>query len=285
MIGIDNKFTLYKLSFSNGMFYYELSDAEDYDKFIRRQLSSSQHPVLALNLLYNSMNFMNITVVAEHIMTEFANCLLQAVIYKSRFNTNMLNNTTEQLMEEQANVVMMKAEQAAVKPEAEQVVQTISNRRNYYRKVSEEHKVKTPHKDILPPVTEQIVRKRQEPRRVKIVIINGQIYDSIISASEKLNIPAPTINYRTTAKTFPNYAAADAMTEAIKISEEQKSTDNKHVIVNSKNRKCTIEGVDYDSLTEAAKALGVCVQVVMYRCNSKSKQWVNWTVHQKHSII
>ena len=277
MIGIDNKFTLYKLSFSNGMFYYELSDAEDYDKLIRRQLSSSQHPVLALNLLYNSMNFMNITVVAEHIMTEFANCLLQAVIYKSRFNTNMLNNTTEQLMEEQANVVMMKAEQ---------VVQTISNRRNYYRKVSEERKVKTLHKDILPPVTEQIVRKRQEPRRVKIVIINGQIYDSIISASEKLNIPAPTINYRITAKTFPNYAAADnTMTEAIKISEEQKSTDNKHVIVNSKNRKCTIEGVDYDSLTEAAKALGVCVQVVMYRCNSKSKQWVNWTVHQKHSII
>lgn len=275
MIGIDNKFTLYKLSFSNGMFYYELSDAEDYNKFIRRQLSGSQHPVLALNLLYNSMNFMNITVVAEHIMTEFANCLLQAVIYKSRFNTNMLNNTTEQLMEEQANVVMMKAEQ---------VVQTISNRRNYYRKVSEERKVKTPHKDILPPI-EPILHKKQGPRRVKIVIINGQIYDSIISASEKLNIPAPTINYRTTAKTFPNYAAADTMTEAIKISEEQKSTDNKHVIVNSKNRKCTIEGVDYDSLTEAAKALGVCVQVVMYRCNSKSKQWVNWTVHQKHSII
>ena len=79
MIGIDNKFTLYKLSFSNGMFYYELSDAEDYDKLIRRQLSSSQHPVLALNLLYNSMNFMNVTVVAEHIITEFANCLLQAI--------------------------------------------------------------------------------------------------------------------------------------------------------------------------------------------------------------
>lgn len=284
MIGIDNKFTLYKLSFSNGMFYYELSDAEDYDKLIRRQLSSSQHPVLALNLLYNSMNFMNVTVVAEHIITEFANCLLQAVIYKSRFNANMLNKTTEQLMEEQANVVMMKAEQAAVKPEAEQVVQTISNRRNYYRKVSEERKVKTPHKDILPPI-EPILHKKQGPRRVKIVIIDGQIYDSIISASEKLNIPAPTINYRTTAKTFPNYAAADTMTEAIKISEEQKSTDNKHVVVNSKNRKCTIEGVDYDSLTEAAKALGLCVQVVMYRCNSKSRQWVNWTVHQKHSII
>jgi hypothetical protein len=284
MIGIDNKFTLYKLSFSNGMFYYELSDAEDYDKLIRRQLSSSQHPVLALNLLYNSMNFMNVTVVAEHIITEFANCLLQAVIYKSRFNANMLNKTTEQLMEEQANVVMMKAEQAAVKPEAEQVVQTISNRRDYYRKVSEERKVKTPHKDILPPI-EPILHKKQGPRRVKIVIIDGQIYDSIISASEKLNIPAPTINYRTTAKTFPNYAVADTMTEAIKISEEQKSTDNKHVIVNSKNRKCTIEGVDYDSLTEAAKALGLCVQVVMYRCNSKSRQWVNWTVHQKHSII
>lgn len=284
MIGIDNKFTLYKLSFSNGMFYYELSDAEDYDKLIRRQLSSSQHPVLALNLLYNSMNFMNVTVVAEHIITEFANCLLQAVIYKSRFNANMLNKTTEQLMEEQAKVAMMKAEQAAVKPEAEQVVQTISNRRDYYRKVSEERKVKTLHKDIL-PLIEPILHKKQGPRRVKIVIIDGQIYDSIISASEKLNIPAPTINYRTTAKTFPNYAAADTMTEAIKISEEQKSTDNKHVIVNSKNRKCTIEGVDYDSLTEAAKALGLCVQVVMYRCNSKSRQWVNWTVHQKHSII
>jgi hypothetical protein len=284
MIGIDNKFTLYKLSFSNGMFYYELSDAEDYDKLIRHQLSSSQHPVLALNLLYNSMNFMNVTVVAEHIITEFANCLLQAVIYKSRFNANMLNKTTEQLMEEQAKVVMMKAEQAAVKPEAERVVQTISNRRDYYRKVSEERKVKTPHKDIL-PLIEPILHKKQGPRRVKIVIIDGQIYDSIISASEKLNIPAPTINYRTTAKTFPNYAVADTMTEAIKISEEQKSTDNKHVIVNSKNRKCTIEGVDYDSLTEAAKALGLCVQVVMYRCNSKSKQWVNWTVHQKHSII
>lgn len=284
MIGIDNKFTLYKLSFSNGMFYYELSDAEDYDKLIRRQLSSSQHPVLALNLLYNSMNFMNVTVVAEHIITEFANCLLQAVIYKSRFNANMLNKTTEQLMEEQAKVAMMKAEQAAVKPEAEQVVQTISNRRDYYRKVSEERKVKTLHKDIL-PLIEPILHKKQGPRRVKIVIIDGQIYDSIISASEKLNIPAPTINYRTTAKTFPNYAVADTMTEAIKISEKQKSTDNKHVIVNSKNRKCTIEGVDYDSLTEAAKALGVCVQVVMYRCNSKSKQWVNWTVHQKHSII
>lgn len=284
MIGIDNKFTLYKLSFSNGMFYYELSDAEDYDKLIRRQLSSSHHPVLALNLLYNSMNFMNVTVVAEHIITEFANCLLQAVIYKSRFNANMLNKTTEQLMEEQAKVVMMKAEQAAVKPEAEQVVQTISNRRDYYRKVSEERKVKTPHKDILPPI-EPILHKKQEPRRVKIVIIDGQIYDSIISASEKLNIPAPTINYRTTAKTFPNYAVADTMTESIKISEKQKSTDNKHVIVNSKNRKCTIEGVDYDSLTEAAKALGLCVQVVMYRCNSKSRQWVNWTVHQKHSII
>jgi hypothetical protein len=284
MIGIDNKFTLYKLSFSNGMFYYELSDAEDYDKLIRRQLSSSQHPVLALNLLYNSMNFMNVTVVAEHIITEFANCLLQAVIYKSRFNANMLNKTTEQLMEEQAKVVMMKAEQAAVKPEAERVVQTISNRRDYYRKVSEERKVKTPHKDIL-PLIEPILHKKQGPRRVKIVIIDGQIYDSIISASEKLNIPAPTINYRTTAKTFTNYAVADTMTEAIKISEEQKSTDNKHVIVNSKNRKCTIEGVDYDSLTEAAKALGLCVQVVMYRCNSKSKQWVNWTVHQKHSII
>ena len=284
MIGIDNKFTLYKLSFSNGMFYYELSDAEDYDKLIRRQLSSSQHPVLALNLLYNSMNFMNVTVVAEHIITEFANCLLQAVIYKSRFNANMLNKTTEQLMEEQAKVVMMKAEQAAVKPEAEQVVQTISNRRDYYRKVSEERKVKTLHKDIL-PLIEPILHKKQGPRRVKIVIIDGQIYDSIISASEKLNIPAPTINYRTTAKTFPNYAAADTMTEAIKISEEQKSTDNKHVIVNSKNRKCTIEGVDYDSLTEAAKALGLCVQVVMYRCNSKSRKWVNWTVHQKHSII
>lgn len=284
MIGIDNKFTLYKLSFSNGMFYYELSDAEDYDKLLRRQLSSSQHPVLALNLLYNSMNFMNVTVVAEHIITEFANCLLQAVIYKSRFNANMLNKTTEQLMEEQAKVVMMKAEQAAVKPEAEQVVQTISNRRDYYRKVSEERKVKTPHKDILQPI-EPILHKKQGPRRVKIVIIDGQIYDSIISASEKLNIPAPTINYRTTAKTFPNYAVADTMTEAIKISEKQKSTDNKHVIVNSKNRKCTIEGVDYDSLTEAAKALGLCVQVVMYRCNSKSRQWVNWTVHQKHSII
>lgn len=284
MIGIDNKFTLYKLSFSNGMFYYELSDAEDYDKFVRRQLSSSQHPVLALNLLYNSMNFMNVTVVAEHIITEFANCLLQAVIYKSRFNANMLNKTTEQLMEEQAKVAMMKAEQAAVKPEAEQVVQTISNRRDYYRKVSEERKVKTLHKDIL-PLIEPILHKKQGPRRVKIVIIDGQIYDSIISASEKLNIPAPTINYRTTAKTFPNYAVADTMTEAIKISEKQKSTDNKHVIVNSKNRKCTIEGVDYDSLTEAAKALGLCVQVVMYRCNSKSKQWVNWTVHQKHSII
>lgn len=284
MIGIDNKFTLYKLSFSNGMFYYELSDAEDYDKLIRRQLSSSQHPVLALNLLYNSMNFMNVTVVAEHIITEFANCLLQAVIYKSRFNANMLNKTTEQLMEEQAKVAMMKAEQAAVKPEAEQVVQTISNRRDYYRKVSEERKVKTPHKDIL-PLIEPILHKKQGPRRVKIVIIDGQIYDSIISASEKLNIPAPTINYRTTAKTFPNYAVADTMTEAIKISEKQKSTDNKHVIVNSKNRKCTIEGVDYDSLTEAAKALGLCVQVVMYRCNSKSRQWVNWTVHQKHSII
>jgi hypothetical protein len=227
---------------------------------------------------------MNVTVVAEHIITEFANCLLQAVIYKSRFNANMLNKTTEQLMEEQAKVVMMKAEQAAVKPEAEQVVQTISNRRDYYRKVSEERKVKTLHKDIL-PLIEPILHKKQGPRRVKIVIIDGQIYDSIISASEKLNIPAPTINYRTTAKTFPNYAVADTMTEAIKISEEQKSTDNKHVIVNSKNRKCTIEGVDYDSLTEAAKALGLCVQVVMYRCNSKSKQWVNWTVHQKHSII
>jgi len=106
------------------------------------------------------------------------------------------------------------------------------------------------------------------------VIIDGEEYDSIFSASTKLNIEREIIRYRLKSSQFKNYLYRD---------NELNIKYNKFIDYDpyeSKKEKISINDVIYNSITEATIKLNKTHDYITWRLNSKS--YTNWVYLNKH---
>ena len=105
--------------------------------------------------------------------------------------------------------------------------------------------------------------KKNESSKIK-VIIAGKEYDSIFSASTELNIEREVIKYRLKSSNFKDYLFED---------NDLNIKYNKHIDYDqyeSKRQKISINGIEYNSITEAAIKLNKTHDYITWRLNSKS---------------
>ena len=93
--------------------------------------------------------------------------------------------------------------------------------------------------------------KRLEKIKKYACVINGTEYESLSAAANDLGISKETLKYRLRSPNFPGY-----------ISEHHPKR------LERKAHSCTINGVEYKSLTEAAKDLGITGNVLKNRLRS-----------------
>lgn len=106
-----------------------------------------------------------------------------------------------------------------------------------------------------------------EDRKNEIIIDNIE-YDSITEASQKLNIDKSLIRFRLKSPHFKNYLFQD---------DELNKKYNKYEIIDphlSKKEPISINGVEYESITQATKDLNKTHDYINWRLNSKS--YPNW---------
>lgn len=106
-----------------------------------------------------------------------------------------------------------------------------------------------------------------EDRKNEIIIDNIE-YDSITEASQKLNIDKSLIRFRLKSPHFKNYLFQD---------DEINKKYNKYEIIDphlSKKEPISINGVEYESITQAKKELNKTHDYINWRLNSKS--YPNW---------
>lgn len=115
-------------------------------------------------------------------------------------------------------------------------------------------------------------KKFDQETKIKISINNTK-YDSISEAAEELNIDRKLIRYRLKSPHFKNYLFKD---------NELNIKYNKFINVDphlSKKERISIEGKEYESITEAVKELKKTHDYINWRLNSKS--YPNWTYLDK----
>jgi len=106
--------------------------------------------------------------------------------------------------------------------------------------------------------------KKQKEKKVKI---DGIEYNSIKECCEITGIKPTTIGFRLISPTFPNYLYLD---DVINIKNGKYTTKE-----DTKKIKISINGIEYNSITEAAKELNMCNDSVSMRLKSASyKDWI-----------
>lgn len=104
---------------------------------------------------------------------------------------------------------------------------------------------------------EKIINSIKKANSQKIKV-NNILYNSQTDASKALGIGLTTINYRLNSDNFPNYK---------RITSPKKTYKKKH---NNKKIRCKIYDIEYDSIAEAAKALGKSPSYIRRRINFDS---------------
>ena len=100
----------------------------------------------------------------------------------------------------------------------------------------------------------------------KPIYIDGIYYNGMWEAAEKLGIDARTISSRIASKNFSNYCLAQDFDPRAPIIEP---------LYGSK-RAVIIDGVEYESCTEAGKQLGLGRKVISHHCNSDKPKYSNY---------
>lgn len=96
----------------------------------------------------------------------------------------------------------------------------------------------------------------------KQVVAEGILYPSLTEAGVALNIPVSTVNYRLDSESFPNY---------IRLEPKKDVSTRKHSNV---KKKVSIEGVIYNSMAEASRALGCSTSKIRGRlCLDDFPDW------------
>lgn len=131
------------------------------------------------------------------------------------------------------------------------------NRKEFYEFVGQENKnlIKT-----------ELLKKKKftKNKNKKNIIIDNIEYDSITEASKKLNIDRSLIRSRLKSPHFKNYLFKD---------NELNIKYNKFIEVDphlSKKERVSIQGKEYNSITEASKILNKEHDYISWRLNSKS---------------
>lgn len=135
------------------------------------------------------------------------------------------------------------------------------NRKKYYEYIGDDLKLKIKLK------LEEGRKKFEQETKVKVIIENIE-YDSILEATKKLNIDRSLIRSRLKSTHFKNYLFQDD-----ELNQKYKKFEDIDKYL-SKKEAISIEGKEYESITEAAKSLNKRNDYITWRLNSKSyPQW------------
>jgi hypothetical protein len=135
------------------------------------------------------------------------------------------------------------------------------NRKKYYEYIGDDLKLKIKLK------LEEGRKKFEQETKVKVIIENIE-YDSILEATKKLNIDRSLIRSRLKSTHFKNYLFQDD-----ELNKKYKKFEDIDKYL-SKKEAISIEGKEYESITEAAKSLNKRNDYITWRLNSKSyPQW------------
>jgi len=135
------------------------------------------------------------------------------------------------------------------------------NRKKYYEYIGEDLKLKIKLK------LEEGRKKFEQETKVKVIIDNIE-YDSILEATQKLNIDRSLIRSRLKSPHFKNFLFQDD-----ELNQKYKKFEKIDLHL-SKKEAVSIEGKEYESITEAAKSLNKMNDYITWRLNSKSyPQW------------
>jgi len=135
------------------------------------------------------------------------------------------------------------------------------NRKEFYEFVGQENKnlIKT---ELLK------TKKFAKNKNKKGIIIDNIEYDSILESTKKLNIDRSLIRSRLKSPHFKNYLFQDD-----ELNQKYRKFEDIDLHL-SKKEAVSIEGKEYESITEAAKSLNKRNDYITWRLNSKSyPQW------------
>lgn len=109
--------------------------------------------------------------------------------------------------------------------------------------------------------------EKEKKLKEKKVIIDGIEYNSIKECCEITGIKLTTIGFRLISPNFPNYLYSD---DSLNIKNGKYSIKD-----DLKKIKISINGIEYNSITEAAKELNMCNDSISMRLKSASyKDWI-----------
>jgi hypothetical protein len=135
------------------------------------------------------------------------------------------------------------------------------NRKKYYEYIGDDLKLKIKLK------LKEGRKKFEQETKVKVIIDNIE-YDSILESTKKLNIDRSLIRSRLKSPHFKNYLFQDD-----ELNQKYRKFEDIDLHL-SKKEAVSIEGKEYESITEAAKSLNKRNDYITWRLNSKSyPQW------------